>query len=60
MPLGSIICRRKLDQERGNPMICECPKCQQAKNEGIESKPCVQDGTGREISSEDRVEVQGE
>lgn len=22
-----IICRRKLDEERGNEWICQCPKC---------------------------------
>jgi len=27
MPMDSVICRRKLDEERGNPQICECPIC---------------------------------
>lgn len=27
MPVDSIICRRLLDEERGNPFICECPIC---------------------------------
>ena len=32
------ICRRKLDEERGNPWICECPLCREArKEEGIET-----------------------
>jgi hypothetical protein len=31
MPLGSLICRRKLDEERGNPWICECPMCQEER-----------------------------
>jgi len=31
MPLESIICRRKLDQERGNPQICECPMCREIR-----------------------------
>jgi hypothetical protein len=30
MPLESIICRRRLDEERGNPFICECPMCREA------------------------------
>ncbi len=25
MPFDSIICRKNLDEERGNPWICECP-----------------------------------
>jgi hypothetical protein len=27
MPLDSIVCRKNLDEERGNPWICECPLC---------------------------------
>ena len=34
MPFDSIICRKKLDEERGNiPSICECPLCQEARRE---------------------------
>ncbi len=29
MPLESVICRRKLDEARGNPQICECWKCRE-------------------------------
>ena len=25
MPLGSVICRKKLGEERGNDFLCECP-----------------------------------
>lgn len=33
MPLESIICRRLLDEEKGNPQICECPMCREARKE---------------------------
>jgi hypothetical protein len=29
MPMDSMICRKKLDEERGNPFICECPICRE-------------------------------
>lgn len=25
------ICRRKLDEDRGNPWICDCPICREAR-----------------------------
>jgi len=31
MPLGSVICRKKLDEERGNDFLCGCPLCREAK-----------------------------
>ena len=35
MPMDSIICRRKLDEERKNPFdwICACPMCEQQRKE---------------------------
>jgi hypothetical protein len=34
MPWDSLICRRILDEKRGNHQICQCPLCQEArKNE---------------------------
>ena len=33
MPLESLICRRKLDEERGNPWICNCLMCREARKE---------------------------
>jgi hypothetical protein len=27
MPLDSVICRKSLDEEKGNPWICGCPLC---------------------------------
>jgi hypothetical protein len=29
--MPSIICRRGLDEERGNPWLCGCPFCVEAK-----------------------------
>ncbi len=37
MPLGSIICRKNLDEERRNPWICECPLCKEARKKEIEA-----------------------
>lgn len=37
MPLDSIICRRNLDEERGDPWICKCPLCNYARK--IEMRP---------------------
>ena len=31
MPISSIICRKKLDEERGNSWICECPLCREER-----------------------------
>ena len=28
------ICRKKLDEERGNPWICECPLCRAERGKG--------------------------
>jgi hypothetical protein len=33
MPLDSVICRRNLDESRGNPFICECPLCRDERKE---------------------------
>ena len=33
MPLESIICRRALDESRGNPWICECFQCSKEREE---------------------------
>ena len=33
MPLGSYICRKKLDESRGQKSICECPMCRQKRSE---------------------------
>jgi len=41
VPLESIICRRKLDEERGNPFICGCPLCKQDRGEGSLEIPVV-------------------
>ena len=37
MPIESIICRRNLDEQRGNPQICECPMCRERGKDGNES-----------------------
>jgi hypothetical protein len=31
MPIGSVICRRYLDEQRENPWICECPLCREER-----------------------------
>ena len=31
MSLESIICRKNLDEEKGNPWICACPICREAR-----------------------------
>lgn len=31
MGLESVICRRKLDEAKGNDWICACPLCQEAR-----------------------------
>ncbi len=28
-----VICRKKLDEERGNPPICGCPRCKPKKDD---------------------------
>ena len=28
-----VICRKRLDEERGNPWICECSRCQQERED---------------------------
>jgi hypothetical protein len=33
MPFESVICRKKLDEERGNPWICGCPFCNEERLE---------------------------
>jgi hypothetical protein len=38
-----IICRKKLDETQGNPWICECPFCREAKK-----KSDVGDGDKKE------------
>ncbi len=40
MLFNNIICRRKLDEERGNPWICECPVCrlEKVQKDGTESE----------------------
>ena len=30
----SFICRKKLDEERGNPWVCECPLCKNERSSG--------------------------
>ena len=54
MPLESMICRRKLDEERGNPFgwICACPLCEQQRKEVNSLNPGeASDMDGKEISS---------
>lgn len=41
MPSGSVICRKSLDQERGNPWGCEGPMCTDGKGEKKE-KPIIE------------------
>lgn len=50
MPLESAICRKKLDEERRNPWICECPLCKEArKEEAIQiENPGKEDEEGHE------------
>jgi hypothetical protein len=31
MPFWSTVCRRTLDEQRGNPLICECMMCRELK-----------------------------
>jgi hypothetical protein len=48
MPTDSIICRRYLDELRGNPWICECPTCGEKRKDGKDS---ISDSEGsREVS----------
>jgi hypothetical protein len=52
MPLESIICRRLLDEERGNPWICACPLCEQQRKEANLLKSGEESDMGQEdISS---------
>ena len=46
MPLESIICRRKLDEQYGNPQICECPMCKERANS-------LNDGEGKDKEQEE-------
>ena len=43
MPLGSIICRRSLDEERGNEWICMCFRCKAEREEIEKEKACKTD-----------------
>jgi hypothetical protein len=47
MPVDSIVCRRVLDEERGNPWICEYPMCQRARG----TEKSEGEGKGRGESS---------
>jgi hypothetical protein len=31
----SIICRKKLDEQYGNPQICECPMCREERKNNL-------------------------
>lgn len=55
MPLGSVICRKKLDQEGGNPWVCECPLC---RVERKETQGDVKEGTGDDRSDPSIAEIQ--
>jgi len=33
MPMDSIICRKRLDEEHGKPWICRCPHCAQKRKD---------------------------
>lgn len=35
---NQIICRRKLDECRGNSWLCECPRCLQEKQKVVDAK----------------------
>lgn len=39
MSFESIICRRSLDDDRGNPWICECPLCRDMRAESESKEP---------------------
>ena len=46
MPWDSVICRKNLDESRGNPWICECYLCKKERtNNDGRNKP-VHDGEG--------------
>ena len=46
------ICRRKLDEERGNPWICECPVCKEAKRREVDEGLLHRDGVGPALRSQ--------
>ncbi len=52
MLFESIICRKSLDEARGNPWICDCPLCKnlRARSEGNESGEII--GESGEIISQ--------
>jgi len=52
MPIDSIICRRNLDEQRGNPQICECPMCREAKRSEKDEGLFHGDGAGQRIRSQ--------
>ena len=51
MPLDSVICRKNLDESRGNPWVCECPMCKQKRDNG---KNSIQENNEGEIDDERR------
>ena len=52
MPMDSVICRRLLDESRGNTFICACPMCEQQRKEVNLLNPDEPLGmAGEEISS---------
>lgn len=55
MPMESVICRRRLDEERGNPWICVCPCCAEKRKEvgEGESRAGEEEREGRENSPHD-------
>jgi hypothetical protein len=51
------ICRRKLDVERGNPWICECPLCQAERERRIDEELFLSDGTGQGVRSQPKDDL---
>jgi len=52
MPIGSVICRRNLDEERANPWICACPLCEQERKNQTDERVLHGDGVGRSLRSQ--------
>jgi hypothetical protein len=51
MPLDSVICRKNLDERRGNPWICECPMCRGKRKDNLLNPGEGKDKGQGEISS---------
>ena len=54
MPLESIICRKNLDEARGNLWICECPMCREARRSESDEGLFHGDGVGRTFRGESK------